>query len=80
MSLTDSNHEEFWVEYHLKLSEEQFLNVEPEGQSFLMRLGMEARHKMKNDNDDYLQSLNKKIAKAYDERDQYIFNKKNKIK
>lgn len=80
MSLTDVNNEEYWNEYFLKLSEEEFQNVDIEGQCFLMALGMEVRHKMKNDKDEHLQSLNKKIAKAYDERDQYTFNKKNNIK
>lgn len=68
-------------EYYLRLQEEQFEALSQEEQSYLMRKGMEVRQKPieKDEADEHYKSLRKERLKAWNEEQDYLYKKRNKM-
>lgn len=67
-------------EYFLKLREEQYHELENSEKMYLFSLGMVVKQMPKEIDleDENVKKLNKDIAKAYEEREKYLFKKRNK--
>ena len=68
-------------EYYLKLQEEQFHELSQEEQSYLIRKGMEVRQKPieQDEVDEHYKSLRKERLKAWNEEQDYLYKKRNKM-
>lgn len=67
-------------EYFLKLREQEYRDLENEEKIYLHRLGLVVKQiPLEVDlEDENVKKLNKDIAKAYEEREKYLFKKRNK--
>lgn len=67
--------------YYLKLQEEEFESMPIDEQTYLIRLGMTVRQlETEVDNDDpHYKELRKARLKAWDEEQEYLFKKRNKM-
>lgn len=67
-------------EYFLKLREQEYQELSIDEKIYLNRLGMITKHipSEEDEQDEKIKSYNKAIKKAYEERDRYLFNKRNK--
>lgn len=68
-------------EYFLKLREQEYQELSNDEKIYLNRLGMITKHipsKEDENSDEKVKDYNKAIKKAYEERDKYLFNKRNK--
>lgn len=67
-------------EYFIKLREEQYQELENSEKIYLFNLGMVVKQMPKEIDleDENVKKLNKDIAKAYEEREKYLFKKRNK--
>lgn len=67
-------------EYFLKLREQEYQDLENEEKIFLFNLGMVVKQiPLEVDlEDENVKKLNKDIKKAYEEREKYLFKKRNK--
>jgi len=67
-------------EYFLKLQEERYNELGNDEKMYLNALGLEVRQIPSNDdlNDTKVKAFNKEIAKLYENRNSYLFEKRNK--
>lgn len=68
-------------EYFLKLREQEYQELSNDEKIYLNRLGMITKHIPSEEDekeDERVKEFNKAIKKAYEERDKYLFNKRNK--
>lgn len=68
-------------EYFLKMREQEYQELSNEEKVYLDKLGMFCKHiptKKEEEEDERVREYNKAIAKAYEERDKYLFKNRNK--
>lgn len=67
-------------EYFLKLQEERYNELGNDEKMYLNALGLEVRQIPSDDdlNDPKVKAFNKEIAKLYENRNSYLFKKRNK--
>lgn len=68
-------------EYHLRLQEEEFLSLPFDEQTYLLHKGMEVRQKSteKDDTDEHYKKLRSVRIKAWNEEQDYLYKKNNKM-